>query len=83
MLGKSQLLRKWIAVRGKRFSKQKLVVADETCLPVSSFITEHGQGKLLPMTCRRIEMPWEEKIHGIFFNLKTVTQKRLQDGDAV
>jgi hypothetical protein len=34
------------------------------------------------MTCRRIEMPWEEKLHGIFFNLKTVMKKRLQDGNA-
>ena len=23
------------------------------------------------MTCKRIEMPWEEKLHGIFFHLKT------------
>jgi hypothetical protein len=34
------------------------------------------------MTCRCIEMPWEEKLHGIFFSLKTVMQKRLQDGNA-
>jgi hypothetical protein len=34
------------------------------------------------MTCRRNGMPWEENLHGIFFNLKTVIKKRLQDGDA-
>lgn len=35
------------------------------------------------MNCKCIEMPWEEKLHGIFFNLKTVIDKRLRDGDAV
>jgi hypothetical protein len=56
-----------VAINAGNYFQQKLVVADESCLPISSFNYRAWAGKLLPMTRNRIEMPWEVKAPWHFF----------------
>ncbi|MHB8136875.1 MAG: hypothetical protein ACYDGO_00630 [Smithellaceae bacterium] len=69
MLVKTEIFRKLIAVNADQYLQQKLVVADEKCLPVSSFIIEHGQGNSFPYSQRYRNAVGRKKLHGIFFAL--------------
>jgi len=64
-----------IVVNAGKYFQQKLVVAGRKCLPISSFNERAWAGKLFPMTRKHIEMPWEEKSHGIFFSLGSDRRK--------